>query len=186
MFKQRCSYITCLTHREKPLALYIFSQDKGTVSVIINNTSSGNVIVNDVLLHTTGIFTYSCVVKSSYKFCLNFGLFFYDTNTACINCNFSGDCTILHNNKFWTRTTHDSTSMWIMTINYIYQGIYVESIMLWIHVSRHFYPALYNLSVLFLFHYLIIASFFIYIVHTSQNFIYIVYIYHKYVLNVKK
>lgn len=100
--KYKCSHINYLTHREKPLTLYIFSQEKGIISMIINNTSSGNVLVNDVILHATGIFTYGCVVKSSYIFCLNFGLFLYDANTIffltlmlCINCNFLE--IILHN-----------------------------------------------------------------------------------------
>jgi acyl-CoA reductase-like NAD-dependent aldehyde dehydrogenase len=36
--------------------MYIFSQDKGTTSVIIENTSSGDVVVNDTILHVAGIF----------------------------------------------------------------------------------------------------------------------------------
>ncbi|XP_077270459.1 aldehyde dehydrogenase type III isoform X7 [Temnothorax americanus] len=43
--------INFINSREKPLALYIFSQDKETLSLIINNTSSGNVLANDVILH---------------------------------------------------------------------------------------------------------------------------------------
>eukprot|EP00511_Aplanochytrium_stocchinoi_P012393 CAMPEP_0204875820 /NCGR_PEP_ID=MMETSP1348-20121228/46997_1 /ASSEMBLY_ACC=CAM_ASM_000700 /TAXON_ID=215587 /ORGANISM="Aplanochytrium stocchinoi, Strain GSBS06" /LENGTH=396 /DNA_ID=CAMNT_0052032447 /DNA_START=139 /DNA_END=1329 /DNA_ORIENTATION=+ len=36
--------------REKPLALYIFSKNKSTVNRIINETSSGSVCVNDVVM----------------------------------------------------------------------------------------------------------------------------------------
>ncbi|XP_071645534.1 aldehyde dehydrogenase, dimeric NADP-preferring isoform X3 [Temnothorax longispinosus] len=43
--------INFINSREKPLALYIFSQDKETLSLIINNTSSGSVVANDVILH---------------------------------------------------------------------------------------------------------------------------------------
>jgi acyl-CoA reductase-like NAD-dependent aldehyde dehydrogenase len=43
--------INFINSREKPLVLYILSQDKGTISLILNNTSSGNALVNDTLLH---------------------------------------------------------------------------------------------------------------------------------------
>ncbi|XP_024892461.1 aldehyde dehydrogenase, dimeric NADP-preferring isoform X1 [Temnothorax curvispinosus] len=43
--------INFINSREKPLALYIFSKDKETLSLIINNTSSGSVVANDVILH---------------------------------------------------------------------------------------------------------------------------------------
>ncbi len=36
---------------EKPLALYIFSRDKKNIDYILNNTSSGGVCINEVLLH---------------------------------------------------------------------------------------------------------------------------------------
>ncbi|XP_011648069.1 aldehyde dehydrogenase, dimeric NADP-preferring isoform X2 [Pogonomyrmex barbatus] len=45
--------IKFINSREKPLALYIFSQKEETVSLIINNTSSGAVLVNDTVLHAT-------------------------------------------------------------------------------------------------------------------------------------
>ncbi|KYN41050.1 Aldehyde dehydrogenase family 3 member B1, partial [Trachymyrmex septentrionalis] len=35
---------------EKPLSLYLFSLDKGTISLFVNNTSSGSVSVNDTIL----------------------------------------------------------------------------------------------------------------------------------------
>ena len=37
--------------REKPLAMYIFSKDKPVVERILTNTSSGDVTVNDTLMH---------------------------------------------------------------------------------------------------------------------------------------
>jgi len=36
--------------RDKPLSLYVFSKDKSTIDKIINQTSSGNVCVNDVVM----------------------------------------------------------------------------------------------------------------------------------------
>lgn len=53
--------------------MYIFSQDQGIISAIINNTSSGNILVNDVLLHAAGIFTLGRVVKS-FILCIYFDL----------------------------------------------------------------------------------------------------------------
>jgi len=38
---------------EKPLALYIFSNDKSFVDTVVNNTDSGGVTVNDVVTHFT-------------------------------------------------------------------------------------------------------------------------------------
>jgi len=38
---------------EKPLALYIFSNDKTFVDLVVNNTDSGGVTVNDVITHFT-------------------------------------------------------------------------------------------------------------------------------------
>ncbi|XP_011694882.1 PREDICTED: aldehyde dehydrogenase, dimeric NADP-preferring isoform X3 [Wasmannia auropunctata] len=45
--------ITFINSREKPLALYVFSLDKGTVSLIVNNTSSGSILANDTVLHAS-------------------------------------------------------------------------------------------------------------------------------------
>ncbi|XP_011054012.1 PREDICTED: aldehyde dehydrogenase, dimeric NADP-preferring isoform X2 [Acromyrmex echinatior] len=42
--------INFINSREKPLSLYLFSLDKGTISLFINNTSSGDVSVNDTIL----------------------------------------------------------------------------------------------------------------------------------------
>ncbi|KAG7210276.1 hypothetical protein KM043_011820 [Ampulex compressa] len=38
---------------EKPLAFYVFSTDKKSVSLILDNTSCGGVLVNDVIMHAT-------------------------------------------------------------------------------------------------------------------------------------
>lgn len=43
--------ISFINKREKPLALYIFSKNKNFSERIINETSSGAVLVNDVMLH---------------------------------------------------------------------------------------------------------------------------------------
>ncbi|XP_018400377.1 PREDICTED: aldehyde dehydrogenase, dimeric NADP-preferring isoform X2 [Cyphomyrmex costatus] len=43
--------INFINNREKPLALYLFSLDKGTTSLFINNTSSGSICINDTILH---------------------------------------------------------------------------------------------------------------------------------------
>lgn len=45
--------INFINRREKPLALYIFSKKEEDISLILENTSSGNVTVNDTLMHTT-------------------------------------------------------------------------------------------------------------------------------------
>ncbi|XP_018339379.1 PREDICTED: aldehyde dehydrogenase, dimeric NADP-preferring isoform X2 [Trachymyrmex septentrionalis] len=42
--------INFINNREKPLSLYLFSLDKGTISLFVNNTSSGSVSVNDTIL----------------------------------------------------------------------------------------------------------------------------------------
>lgn len=42
--------ISFINSREKPLALYIFSKDKKLIELIMENTSSGGVCVNDVMM----------------------------------------------------------------------------------------------------------------------------------------
>ncbi|EGT46996.1 CBN-ALH-4 protein [Caenorhabditis brenneri] len=42
---------------EKPLAAYIFTRNEAKVKRLLNETSSGGVTVNDVLMHITGMFT---------------------------------------------------------------------------------------------------------------------------------
>lgn len=40
-----------INSKEKPLALYVFSKDKKTQELFIKNTSSGNLLVNDTIMH---------------------------------------------------------------------------------------------------------------------------------------
>lgn len=49
-------YTNCFIHREKPLSVYIFSQNKGTISLISENTSSGALVINETILHVAGTF----------------------------------------------------------------------------------------------------------------------------------
>lgn len=43
--------ISFINTREKPLALYVFSDDLEVADLFLKNTSSGNVLVNDTILH---------------------------------------------------------------------------------------------------------------------------------------
>lgn len=43
--------IEFINKREKPLALYIFSNDKTVVNSILKNTSAGGVTINDTIMH---------------------------------------------------------------------------------------------------------------------------------------
>ncbi|KAI4456451.1 aldehyde dehydrogenase [Holotrichia oblita] len=45
--------VNIINSKEKPLALYIFSKNSVTVDYILNATSSGGVIINDVVVHVT-------------------------------------------------------------------------------------------------------------------------------------
>ncbi|XP_068975780.1 aldehyde dehydrogenase, dimeric NADP-preferring isoform X2 [Bombus flavifrons] len=45
--------INFINSREKPLSLYIFSTEEKTISIFLENTSSGSVCVNDVIMHVT-------------------------------------------------------------------------------------------------------------------------------------
>ncbi len=40
-----------INKRDKPLALYVFSQDRKTIDTVLRSTSSGGVCVNDALIH---------------------------------------------------------------------------------------------------------------------------------------
>uniref|UniRef100_A0A3B1KAN6 Aldehyde dehydrogenase 3 family, member A1 n=1 Tax=Astyanax mexicanus TaxID=7994 RepID=A0A3B1KAN6_ASTMX len=42
-----------INEREKPLALYVFSSDKKVIKRMLNETTSGGVVVNDVMMHYT-------------------------------------------------------------------------------------------------------------------------------------
>lgn len=43
--------ISYINSKEKPLAIYVFSKKKSEVNLFIENTSSGNVLVNDTIMH---------------------------------------------------------------------------------------------------------------------------------------
>ncbi|BDD12968.1 hypothetical protein FUAX_54000 (plasmid) [Fulvitalea axinellae] len=43
--------ISFINRKEKPLALYIFGRNRKSIDKVINNTSSGGVTVNDLLMH---------------------------------------------------------------------------------------------------------------------------------------
>ncbi|XP_069082459.1 aldehyde dehydrogenase family 3 member A2 isoform X2 [Pleurodeles waltl] len=45
--------INFINEREKPLALYVFSNDKKVIKKVISETSSGGVTANDVIMHYT-------------------------------------------------------------------------------------------------------------------------------------
>uniref|UniRef100_A0A8B9Z7G9 Aldehyde dehydrogenase family 3 member A2 n=1 Tax=Buteo japonicus TaxID=224669 RepID=A0A8B9Z7G9_9AVES len=44
--------IEFINRREKPLALYVFSNDKKLIKRVISETSSGGVTGNDVIMHS--------------------------------------------------------------------------------------------------------------------------------------
>ncbi|XP_009070824.1 PREDICTED: fatty aldehyde dehydrogenase-like, partial [Acanthisitta chloris] len=44
--------IEFINHREKPLALYVFSNNKQLIQRVISETSSGGMTANDVIMHS--------------------------------------------------------------------------------------------------------------------------------------
>ncbi|XP_025270977.1 aldehyde dehydrogenase, dimeric NADP-preferring isoform X2 [Camponotus floridanus] len=94
--------IEFINKREKPLTLYLFSQDKGTISVIINNTSSGGVLVNDVILHAAvETLPFGGVGNSGIG--AYHGKYTYDTFThkkGCLIRNYNKFAEILGKNRF--------------------------------------------------------------------------------------
>ncbi|GAB1864993.1 Fatty aldehyde dehydrogenase [Camponotus japonicus] len=94
--------IEFINKREKPLTLYLFSQDKGTISVIINNTSSGGVLVNDVILHATvETLPFGGVGNSGIG--AYHGKYTYDTFThkkGCLIRNYNKFAEMLGKNRF--------------------------------------------------------------------------------------
>lgn len=50
-FENLNEVIDYVNHRDKPLALYYFSEDKNNINKIIKETSSGGVTINDTILH---------------------------------------------------------------------------------------------------------------------------------------
>jgi coniferyl-aldehyde dehydrogenase len=47
-FDQAIQYVN---QRPRPLALYLFTKDRGRVDQVLNNTISGGVVINDVMMH---------------------------------------------------------------------------------------------------------------------------------------
>lgn len=66
--------IQIVNEKPKPLALYIFSNDKKTVDKIISETSSGGVCVNDTMMHVGEMWPFSLPINSIEfsKICSNF------------------------------------------------------------------------------------------------------------------
>ena len=50
--------ISFINHREKPLALYVFSNDNSVNEEFINKTSSGSIGINEVLMQISCKFIY--------------------------------------------------------------------------------------------------------------------------------
>lgn len=48
------SFMSCFCCSDKPLALYIFSNDKSKIEKIMNSTSSGGFLANDTVVHVGG------------------------------------------------------------------------------------------------------------------------------------
>ena len=43
------------SYRDKPLALYVFTKEKATETLLLANTTAGGVTVNDTLFHIGGM-----------------------------------------------------------------------------------------------------------------------------------
>ena len=52
--KDTDSAIDFVVSRPKPLALYVFGKNKNDIDRILNNTTSGGVAINDVIMHMAG------------------------------------------------------------------------------------------------------------------------------------
>ncbi|HZF30135.1 MAG TPA: coniferyl aldehyde dehydrogenase [Gammaproteobacteria bacterium] len=50
-YKQVSDAVACINANPRPLALYLFSDDRAVVRQVLERTTSGNVTVNDTLLH---------------------------------------------------------------------------------------------------------------------------------------
>jgi coniferyl-aldehyde dehydrogenase len=50
-YKDILGAIACVNANARPLALYVFSEDRGVVRQVLDRTTSGNATVNDTLLH---------------------------------------------------------------------------------------------------------------------------------------
>lgn len=60
------------SYREKPLTLYVFSSDDKVISLMLDNTSSGGVCINDLLMHAagTGFSSYFHIIMNKISKCL--------------------------------------------------------------------------------------------------------------------
>lgn len=54
-YDQLDEVIDYINDRDKPLALYVFSQNQEVIDEVLNNTTSGNASVNDVVVHFTDV-----------------------------------------------------------------------------------------------------------------------------------
>ena len=50
-YQELSGAIACINANPRPLALYVFSDDRAVIRQVLDNTTSGNVTVNDTLLH---------------------------------------------------------------------------------------------------------------------------------------
>ncbi|MDD6794944.1 MAG: aldehyde dehydrogenase [Clostridiaceae bacterium] len=50
-FEDLAKVLKVLATKDKPLALYYFSEDKTKVEMILNNTTSGGAVINDTIIH---------------------------------------------------------------------------------------------------------------------------------------
>ena len=50
-YKEISGAIACVNANPRPLALYVFSDDRAVIRQVLDRTTSGNVTVNDTLLH---------------------------------------------------------------------------------------------------------------------------------------
>lgn len=55
-FEDLDDVINIINSKDKPLALYYFSEDKNKIKKILNNTSSGGVTINDTLVHVSSTY----------------------------------------------------------------------------------------------------------------------------------
>ena len=65
--------IQFINKREKPLALYVFSNNQATCELVAQKTSSGGFVSNDVLMHAAGPstapFPFRCAQPPAHLFC---------------------------------------------------------------------------------------------------------------------
>ncbi len=52
-FENLDEVIRLVNSKDKPLAIYYFSEDKNKIEKVLNSTSSGGVTINDTLVHVS-------------------------------------------------------------------------------------------------------------------------------------